>query len=275
MRSSSGGSIALMRARRRRIAIEDAVEHHRGGVAGKTLAAGGHLVEHHAEREQIGARIDFVAARLLRRHVGDGADRGAGHAREVFGRAASRAARRVPARAAVLRRQLREAEVEHLHRAAAGQEDVRRLDVAMQDAFGVRGVERVGDLRRDVEHLPQIERPPRQLAIERLAVEQLHREIQLALVLVEAVDRADVRMIERRRGARLAAEAFDRFFAGGVAGRQHLQRDLAAELQCPGRGTPRPSRPRPAGRGSCSARGFGRPENSSRCGRSILCPVTP
>ena len=59
----------------------------------------------------------------------------------------------------------------------------------------------------------QLERPSRQAAIERLAFEQLHREIELALVLVEAVDRADVRMIERRRGARLAPEPLDRLLA--------------------------------------------------------------
>jgi len=49
-------------------------------------------------------------------------------------------------------------------------------------------------------------------------------------VLIEAVDGADIRMIERRGGARLAAEALDRFFARGVAHRQDFQRDLAAEL---------------------------------------------
>ena len=69
---------------------------------------------------------------------------------------------------------------------------------------------------------------PDKLAIERLAVEQLHREIELAFVLVEAVDGADVRMIQRRRGARFAAEALDRFIARGVARRQNLERDLAA-----------------------------------------------
>ena len=67
----------------------------------------------------------------------------------------------------------------------------------MQDAFGVRSVERIGNLRSDVEQSPQVDRPPRQAAIERLAVEQLHREIELAFVLIEAVDRADVRMIQR------------------------------------------------------------------------------
>ena len=67
------------------------------------------------------------------------------------------------ARAPILGRELREAEVEHLHLAAPGEEDVRRLDVAMQDAFGVRGVQRVGDLRADVEHRFEIERPAESL----------------------------------------------------------------------------------------------------------------
>ncbi len=105
------------------------------------------------------------------------------------------------------------------------------LDVAMEDAFGVRRVERIGDLRGDVEHVPQLERAPGEAPIERLAVEQLHGEIELSPVLIEAVDRADVRMVQRRGGARLAAETFDRFIARRIAGRQHLQCDLAPQLR--------------------------------------------
>ena len=40
---------------------------------------------------------------------------------------------------------LREAEVENFGVAALGDENICGLDVAMDDAFGVRGVERVGD----------------------------------------------------------------------------------------------------------------------------------
>ena len=54
MRSSSRRQHRVDRARRHRIAVEDAVEHDRGGVARKTLAARRHLVQHDAEREQIG-----------------------------------------------------------------------------------------------------------------------------------------------------------------------------------------------------------------------------
>ena len=101
----------------------------------------------------------------------------------------------------------------------------------MQDAFGVRGIERIGDLRADVEHLAQVERFAQQPPIERIAVEQFHRQIQLPLVFVEAVDGADVGVIERRRGARLAAEALHGFLVRGAAGRQHLEGDLAPEFQ--------------------------------------------
>ena len=44
---------------------------------------------------------------------------------------------------------LRQAEVEHLHRAVGAHLDVRRLQVAVDDALLVRGLERVGDLPRD------------------------------------------------------------------------------------------------------------------------------
>ena len=45
---------------------------------------------------------------------------------------------------------------------------------------------------------------------ERLALEQLHRDEQLAAVLADLVDLADVRMIDARGGARLAPEALAR-----------------------------------------------------------------
>ena len=100
---------------------------------GKLLAAGGHLVEHDAEREQVGARIDILAARLLGRHVGDGADVVPTTLVKCSARARLGGGAALVGRA--LGRQLGQAEVEHLHLAAAGDEDVGRLDVAMDDAF--------------------------------------------------------------------------------------------------------------------------------------------
>ena len=53
----------------------------------------------------------------------------------------------------------REAEVEHLDRAVAPHLHVRRLQVAMDDALLVRGLERVGDLPRDRQRLGDRNRP--------------------------------------------------------------------------------------------------------------------
>jgi hypothetical protein len=47
----------------------------------------------------------------------------------------------------------------------------------------------------------------RQASLEAFALEQLHRQPRLALVLADVEDGADVRMADRRRGARLAPEA--------------------------------------------------------------------
>ena len=50
-----------------------------------TGGPGRHLVEHGAEGEQIGALVEFFAARLLRRHVGDGAEHQAGAGEVLVG----------------------------------------------------------------------------------------------------------------------------------------------------------------------------------------------
>ena len=43
-------------------------------------------------------------------------------------------------------RDLGQSEVEHLGMPALGDEDIRRLDVTMHDALGVRRIQRIGDL---------------------------------------------------------------------------------------------------------------------------------
>src|SRR5215831_5434516 len=52
----------------------------------------------------------------------------------------------------------------------------------------------------------------------------------LPLVLFDGVDGADVRMIQRRSGARFALESLERQRVLRQVGRQELQRHLAAEL---------------------------------------------
>ena len=74
----------------------------------------------------------------------------------------------------------------------------------MDDARPVRRVERVGDLRHQPRGLRDRQRPARETCGERLAFVIRHRDERLVIRLADLVDRADVRVIERAGGARLA-----------------------------------------------------------------------
>ena len=119
-----------------------------------------HLVQHDAEREDVDARVDRTAAQRL--------------GRQVRRLALDRAVLGVAPRGAVAR----DAEVEQLERARRRQHDVRRRDVAMDDAQrlavaalqAVDVVERAADLVREVRR----DRDRHELPAERSA---LHRAI--------------------------------------------------------------------------------------------------
>ena len=117
----------------------------------------------------------------------------------------------------------RDSEIDDLHLAGAPDDDVLRLDVAMQDSGAVCCRDRRCDLRADREERASLDavlqqlaqRPPRQI---------LHRDEVLAVVLADLVDRHDARVIQRRQRLRFVAQRALR----GVASQQ-LQRDVALE----------------------------------------------
>ena len=94
-------------------------------------------------------------------------------------------------------RQLGEAEVEDLHPAVAGDEDVLGLQVAVDDALVVRGGEAAGDLDGVVDGLARRQRRGADARAQRLAFEQLRDDVGRAVVAADVVDGEDVRMIER------------------------------------------------------------------------------
>ena len=127
------------------------------------------------------------------------------------------------------RTDLGQPEIENLRVAAAGDEHIRRLDVAVDDPGGVRRLQRVGDLDRERQQQIDLERAPGDAMLQRRPVEELHDEERAAVVLADIVDGADVGVVQRRCGARLAAESLQGLGIVGEVGRQELQRDEALQ----------------------------------------------
>ncbi len=149
-----------------------------------------HLVERDAEREEIRAPVDLAARELLGRHVRRRAEHHAGLGLRRIGDA-------------------RDAEVRHLHGVALRLvHDVRGLDVAVDDAHGVRVAERIGDALDEGEDLVRREEV-RLLRVldEILALEVLHRDVAEVVLLARVEDGDDVRVVEAPGRFRLAEEA--------------------------------------------------------------------
>jgi hypothetical protein len=219
MRSSSAG----------RLAVQDRLEDHRRGLPRERQSAGARLVQNRSQREEVGAGVRDLPARLLGRHVGHRAQCRA-RARELVrlhrgGRLGVLAPRRPHPF------DLRKAEVEHLGLAARRDEDVGGLEVAVHDPFRVRRLQRVRDLDPDVEQRTDLAGTPPDPVREGFSLEQLHRDEVLPLVLVDLVDRADPRVIERGRGPGLALETLERGRVLGHFRGQELERNVPAELR--------------------------------------------
>jgi hypothetical protein len=96
--------------------------------------------------------------------------------------------------------QLRQPEIEKLH-ALLRQQDVGRLQITVHDALAVRRVQGFANLHAALECLLD-----RQRTGDGSSLDVLHDEVAAALVLPDVVQRADVRVIERRDRPGLAFE---------------------------------------------------------------------
>jgi hypothetical protein len=77
----------------------------------------------------------------------------------------------------------------------------------MHDSFGVCGLKGVDELRTQGQNRIDVEGTATNAIGKRLAVEQLHDDEVLRLELLDAVNDADIGMIERRCRARLSPKA--------------------------------------------------------------------
>ena len=105
--------------------------------------------------------------------------------------------------------QLGETEVEDLDAAVDGDEDVLWLQVTMDDALLVRGGQAMRDLNGVLDRLASGQRAGIETLTQRGAFEQLRDDVGRALMLTDIVDRQNVRMIQRRRRARLSLEPLE------------------------------------------------------------------
>ena len=110
--------------------------------------------------------------------------------------------------------------------------DVRRLDVSVRDAFNVCRLQRIGNFNSQLQQDIHLQRPPGNPLPQRLPLQILHGNERSALVLANLVNRADVRMIQRRSRPRFPAETFQcqrvtrRFLGQKFQGHQTSERDV-------------------------------------------------
>ena len=176
------------------LAIQDRVGHHRGSFSAERQEAGGHFVEHDAEGKKIGATVEFFAPQLFWRHVSHGAN---GRARAgQFQDARVGESLRISAGGPGGARNFCQPEIENLGVAAIGDEDIRRLDIAVDDAFAVRRIQGVCDFDRQREQALELHRSAVDQVLQSLTAEALHHDEQMTLMLADFVDGADVGMVQ-------------------------------------------------------------------------------
>ncbi len=191
-----------------------AVEHGDLAIAGERGLPGQALDQHAAQRVDVGPAVHRLAPDLLGRHVIDGPHELAG------------LGQRGPVRHSPDQPEVGQVHVLGPRCLALGQQDVRRLHVAVDQPAVVGRVQRARHLCDDRRRPDRVDGP--ELADERAEVGPLdvaHGDEQLAVGLAGLVDGDDVRVFERCRGLRLADEPLTEAGILGELGGQDLEGD--------------------------------------------------
>ncbi len=184
-----------------------------GGVAGERHLTGDALVEHDGQAVDVGLAVQGPPLHLLGRRVaGRPQDGPVGLGPGCLGQGAG------------------QAEVGDPEPAVGVEEEVGRLDVAVDQAAPVGVVQPGGGLEPDVDRLLGGEEPTGVVDLAQAAAGQvLQHQVGGAVLLAPVVDLEDVGMVEGGHRPRLGPEALEE---GGVAGQcrvEHLDRHPAVE----------------------------------------------
>ena len=130
----------------------------------------------------------------------------------------------------VVAHRLGQAEVEHFHFLVWRDLDVGGFEIAMDDAFVVRGFERVSNLMGDAQDVIDRHRPALQALGERLPLDEFHDQEVLLRDHFHAEERGDVRVVECGERFGFALEARDALWIEREGLRKNLDGDFASEL---------------------------------------------
>ncbi len=193
------------------------------GVSSERSSPRHHLVEQRPEAENVAARVDRAARRLLRRHVADRSR----YRRRAF----------VRLRLALLRARLPgrhepgQAEIQDLDRPLRAHHYVAGLQVAVHDPRGVRARQGVRDRDRHLQHLVEAHPLARDRVLERPAERVLHDDEVDPVHGVDLVHGYDVGMVERGGGPGFLDEAPAAAFVRHALRGKHLDRDVPTQAR--------------------------------------------
>ena len=109
-------------------------------------------------------------------------------------------------------------------------EDVRRLDIPVEDHPLMGVVHRAGDLGDQARRGSRIVLEARNMLGQVTALDQLHAEVGLIVLLVDLIDRNDMRVVEIGDRSGLAPESVEKVVARQRARPDHLDGHQAIEL---------------------------------------------
>ena len=128
-------------------------------------------------------------------------------------------------------RELGQAEVEDFGVSAVRDKDVSGLNIAMNDSFGVRGIEGVGDLDSQRDQCFQFHGTPGGAVLQRRAFQKLHGNKRFPILFADVIDSADVGMIQGRCGLCFSLKPDKAMRIPGNILRQKLERDETVETR--------------------------------------------